>query len=448
MLAVDPHIHYARSSDGVNIAWYAIGSGVPYVIPQTPIGAGLVDSWHIPEQRALYEFIAQGARLVVYDPRGFGLSDRGVTDLSCDAFVRDLEAVVQTAELEPFILHSFSFNSMPALMFAARHPTQVRALILLNGIARGSDLTDSWQRLRGIAAEDWDYARGMLLRRGAYFASTATYEQAEALLSQGITQDAFLAFSEAVTSWDASDAAGQVETPALVVHSTPSLYMRSEASRRLATTLPNGTFAPITATDAAVRLQTLTQTSLRFLRDIVPRPTATKAPAANASRMAVILFTDIADSTALTEQQGDSAFRASSRALDDSVRAAIRQAGGEPVDGKVLGDGVMGVFQSAVHAIDSARACIAAAAAVSLPIHVGLHAGDVIHEEDNFYGGAVNLAARVCQLSEPGEILVSGTVRELARTSSSVGFEDRGEYSVKGIADAVRVFAVASEQEA
>ena len=166
-----------------------------------------------------------------------------------------------------------------------------------------------------------------------------------------------------------------------------------------------------------------------------------RAPAAAApSGTAIVLFTDIAGSTALTERIGDTAFRAQSRALDASLRTAIEDAGGTPVAGKVLGDGVMGVFTSAVQAITAARRCLEMSA--DLPLHIGLHAGDVIHENDNVYGGAVNIASRICALCEPGEILVSSTVRELARTSAGVTFEDRGEQLLKGIDDPVRVYEV------
>ena len=158
--------------------------------------------------------------------------------------------------------------------------------------------------------------------------------------------------------------------------------------------------------------------------------------------MAVILFTDIVDSTALTERMGDTVFRTASRTLDEAMRVAMREAGGSPVDGKVLGDGVMGVFTSASQAIVAARRCIELSAEGELQLHVGLHAGDVTHEAGNVYGGAVNIASRICGLSAPGEVLVSRTVADLARTSAGVVFEDRGEFALKGIGDAVRVYAV------
>ena len=120
----------------------------------------------------------------------------------------------------------------------------------------------------------------------------------------------------------------------------------------------------------------------------------------------------------------------------------MRDAGGAPVEGKVLGDGVMGVFTSASEAFAAARRCIELSAESELLLHVGLHAGDVFHEEGNVYGGAVNIASRICGMSAPGEILVSATVRELARTSAGVVFEDRGEHALKGVEDAVRLYVV------
>jgi class 3 adenylate cyclase len=170
------------------------------------------------------------------------------------------------------------------------------------------------------------------------------------------------------------------------------------------------------------------------------------ATRASQSASAVILFLDIAESTALTERMGDAAFRAAARTLDERLRAAIRDAGGTPVDGKVMGDGVMATFSSAREAIDAALRCNALSADSELRLHIGVHAGDVIREPGNVYGGAVNIAARICDASAPGEVLVSDVVRGMARTSAGVAFEDRGEREVKGVGDPVRVYAVREGQ--
>ena len=155
-----------------------------------------------------------------------------------------------------------------------------------------------------------------------------------------------------------------------------------------------------------------------------------------------IMFADIADSTGLTERLGDAAFRSLARALDGSVRAIIAETGGVPVEGRLLGDGLMAVFTSARQAIECGVRVSAAADETALGLHLGLHAGDVIREDDNVFGGAVNIAARVAALAPPGEVLVSETVRSLARTSTTVRFESRGPHALKGVEDLHSLYAI------
>jgi class 3 adenylate cyclase len=163
------------------------------------------------------------------------------------------------------------------------------------------------------------------------------------------------------------------------------------------------------------------------------------------SGTAVILFADIVDSTAITERLGDAAFRAKARDLDAALRSVIREHAGTPIEGKLLGDGVLAVFTSARHAIEAALACSRSGDEIGLPLHLGLHAGDVIREDNNVYGGAVNIASRISGLSAAGEVLVSDIVRGLARTSAGVTFEDRGEQTLKGVGEPFRVWAVKEE---
>src|SRR5439155_10359910 len=146
--------------------------------------------------------------------------------------------------------------------------------------------------------------------------------------------------------------------------------------------------------------------------------------------------------TALTQRLGDAAFRAKARDLAGAMRTIIRENGGTAIEGKLLGDGVLAGFTGARKSIEAALACGTAGSHAELPLHLGLHAGDVSHEENNIYGGAVNIASRISGLSAPGEVLVSETVRSLARTSAGVRFEDRGDQRLKGVSDAVRVWAV------
>jgi class 3 adenylate cyclase len=157
---------------------------------------------------------------------------------------------------------------------------------------------------------------------------------------------------------------------------------------------------------------------------------------------AVILFTDIADSTALTERLGDAAYLERAGEFEQTVRRAVRECGGEDIEGVTLGDGVLAVFSSGTNAIECAIRVHECARDAGFRLHVGVHAGDVLRTETSVHGGAVNIAARVCDAAPPGDTLVSDTVRSLARTSASVQFLDRGLHRFKGVSDPHQVFAV------
>jgi class 3 adenylate cyclase len=237
-----------------------------------------------------------------------------------------------------------------------------------------------------------------------------------------VTPETLVKYMRAAAAWDASAAVPNVQVPTLLVQHPDARYTTLEAARRLMAALPDARLHMVEQPVSEKGNPELFAVVAAFVGGDQSAPLV--GPARGPAGTAVILFTDIADSTALTERMGDAAFRAASRGLDEGIRGAIRSAGGSPVEGKVLGDGVMGVFSSAAQAIVAARA---------------------LREDDNVYGGAVNIASRICGLCAPGEILVSQTVRDLARTSAGVTFEDRGEHALKGIEDSVRVFAVRAE---
>jgi class 3 adenylate cyclase len=156
----------------------------------------------------------------------------------------------------------------------------------------------------------------------------------------------------------------------------------------------------------------------------------------------VILFTDIADSTALTERLGDATYVAKAGEFERTIRKAIQDCSGEDIAGVTLGDGVLAVFSSGTNAIECAIRAHECARDAGFRLHVGIHAGDVLRTETGVHGGAVNIAARVCNAAPAGETLVSDTVRSLARTSASVQFVDRGLHQFKGVSDPHHVFAV------
>ncbi|TMF99942.1 MAG: hypothetical protein E6I03_11860 [Chloroflexi bacterium] len=234
--------------------------------------------------------------------------------------------------------------------------------------------------------------------------------------------------------WDVSALLPRVTAHTLVVHNRHNRFLPVQAGQRLAARISNARFQVIDDI-GYVQLPGIITGFLGEGREVEATPDLP-------SGTAIILFADIADSTGLTERLGDDAFRAKARDLDAALRTVIREHAGTPIEGKLLGDGVLAVFTSARQAIEAALACATSGDVAGLPLHLGFHAGDVIREDNNVYGGAVNIASRISGLSAPGEVLVSDIVRGLARTSAGVNFEDRGERELKGVGEPVRVWVV------
>jgi class 3 adenylate cyclase len=433
---MEPQIRYAKTIDGVNIAFTVLGEGMPMVITSQNWGSVHLYTSGFPiTRRTIDGLIAAGFRVIVYDGRGSGSSDRAVTDFSLESTVQDLEAVIERAELGRFALWSAGHSNPVAVKYAVQHPDCVSHLILVNGAASGIEYHAALPAVlfniiqKGVQ-EEWELFTLALGNQWTGFADADAGRKYAEILRKGMTLGAFSAYEAAADEMDVTELLPTLTVPTLVVYDGSRGPNLKEVSQRLAQLIPDARF--VLTDEPALAARDFVSEGIGQGQGMQQLPSGT----------AVILFADIVDSTGLTERLGDTAFRDKARGLDEAMRAAIRDNGGTAVEGKTLGDGVLAVFTSAKQAIACAQACHDAASAAGLSLHVGIHAGDVIRESDNVYGGAVNIAARVAAASAAGETLVSGTVRDLARTSAGVSFEDRGEQELKGVGDAVRVWAV------
>ena len=423
---MEPEIRYSRTPDGVNIAYWVMGAGPPLVyLPPLQQHAAL--DWQIPNIRDLYEWLTSTHRVVRIDTRNTGLSDRGVADVSPEAQESDIQAVVERLGLEPFTLFGQGMSGHVAVGFAAHHPDLVKRLVLVNAILPFPDVVPP-PRVLAVASLlqlDWEMYTEAIGALSWGWNDTDRRPRTAELLRQSTTwEDAKrLSFAPNII-----EMLHLVKAPTLIVHHRDALVTSAETARQIAGAI------------ADARLVTLEGQGVGLsggdprMRAAVDAFLAEDAPSQilQGPGTAIILFTDIADSTALTERLGDAAFRDHARTLDDALRTIIRDNGGTAIDGKLLGDGVLATFPAASQAIAAALACEAACDGTPLKLHLGLHAGDVIRESNNVFGGAVNIASRICALSAPGEILVSATVRDLARTPPASTFDDRGEHDAQG----------------
>lgn len=440
----DPQIRYARTDDGVNIAYWAMGSGPPLVIIDLPY-SNVQYELQSSRSRAQYEATARIATVIRYDHRGFGLSDTYELEFTTEEFVRDLEAVVDKLKLDQCFLIANRGPTYPiALAYTKLHPERVRRIAAVVGGPPAGFVPG----ILDAPGVDWTFISETLSRRLIGFSDEQAAGENSAHLRASTDEAGFRRFARWESAFQAVPDLRDVHVPSLFVAFTEPAEINSVArARGLAAQMPDASVHVVMEKEFSERVQEYRLAVTSFFTQgqpaRPPREPALDRPAGTA----VILFTDIVDSTALTERLGDARFREASRSLDERLRAAIREGGGTPIEGKVLGDGVMASFSSAREAIAVALRCAELSAESELGLHIGLHAGDVIHEEDpggqsNVYGGTVNIASRICGLCAPGEVLVSDVVRGMARSSADVVFEDRGEREMKGIGEPVRVYAV------
>ncbi len=443
---MEPRIQYAKTNDGVTIGFATAGVGPCLVyMPIFPFNHIQLE-WEHPPRRHWYERLASKRMLARYDFRGTGLSQRNIADYSLDTHVSDLEAVVDRLQLEKLAIYGFLHTAPVAVAYAARHPERVSHLVLFRPYARGSDYASSPQgrAIRALIDLDWETYKHV-----ATYVVTGWSEEAQfwsGMADESTDAESASEFIRAAEEYDVVSLLPSVKAPTLVLHRRQVRWPPQALVNELVSQMPNARLLMLEGKSGALNPGENMEASLGAIEEFLSEGTALPPAASDLpSGTAIILFADIVDSTALTERLGDAAFREKARDLDSALRGIIRDHAGSPIEGKLLGDGVLATFASARQAIEAALACGKAGNEGGLPLHVGLHAGDVIREDNNVYGGAVNIASRISGLSAPGEVLVSDVVRTLARTSAGVTFEDRGEQALKGVGEKVRVWVVRSE---
>jgi len=453
VVTMEPRIQYAQTKDGVSIAFYTLGDGMPLVyLPDLPL-THIQMEWQFPESRRWYERLAERRKLVRYDGRGWGVSERDVTDYSLDVLMLDLEAVVDRLSLERFALLGVLQMGPVAIAYAARNPERVSHLILWCSWARASDFYTSprLRALRELLEKDWELYTETAAHVLLGWSRGSPAHRAAELYRESVTRQALRATVAALREFDVTDLLPRVRAPTLVVHRRGVRLFDVDVARHLASHIP----------DARLLLQqgdilspwlgdmeAVASVIDEFLGEGEEAPAVGEPPAAGAFR--TVLFTDMEGSTTLTQRLGDAKAQEVLRTHNAIIRDALKAHSGSEV--KALGDGFMASFSSATRALECAIAVQRAfaqhneSAKEPIRVRIGLNAGEPIAEEKDLFGTAVNLAARIAAQAAGGEILVANVVRELA---AGKGFliADRGETALRGFEDPVRLYEVRWREE-
>jgi pimeloyl-ACP methyl ester carboxylesterase/class 3 adenylate cyclase len=423
-----------------------MGDGPVLIVP--PGGKTHIE-WYTSDTAAQERFCARLAEhntLVLYDQHGCGLSDRNRTDFTPEDDMVDLRTVIEAVGADTVAFFGISAGGTFTLAYTAEHPERVRRIVLYGTSADGPrrlpDMDALGKAMADLRRADFEaYLRAMAAR---FFPSGTDPETFQSLVRH-MRDSTTIEMAEKLEAirWDNQSVLSSITVPALVLHRRGDMQCPFIAGQYLARKLRNARFVPLEG-DAHYPWVGDADSVLRpTIEFLTGKPSSEMPPAPGPPQgTAIILFADIADSTSLTERLGDAVFHDRALSLDAALRAAVRDNDGTVIEGKLLGDGLLATFTSAKQAIDASLRCLRAGQATGLQLHLGIHAGDVIREEANVHGGAVNIAARISDAALPGEVLVSDTVRSLARTSARVTFDDRGEIVLKGVAEAQRVFAV------
>jgi class 3 adenylate cyclase len=443
--AMESRIQYAQTADGVSIAFYTLGEGMPLVVmPNAPFSHIQLQR-QIPEWRREDERLAERRMVVRYDGRGNGLSDRDVTDYSLEAHVLDLEAVVDRLGLERFALYA-SIHSGPAgIAYAARHPERISHLIVWGSYARASDFVRSAeiQAMRGLMAQSWELYTETIAHALMGWSAGAPARQFAAMMRESVSQEGALAAFRAIAEFDVASSLSEVRSPTLVLHRRQAPVPGVDVARSLASRIPNARLALLEGSSLAPFLEDA-DAVLKAIDEFLGEgeEAATGGPP---SGLVTILFTDMEGSTTLTQRLGDARAQDVLHTHNAIIRDALKAHEGSET--KHTGDGIMASFASASRALECAIAMQRAfahhndSAEEPIRVRVGLNAGEPIAEEKDLYGTAVQLAARICAQAQPGQILASDVVRQLAAGKSFL-FADKGEATLKGFEDPVRLYEV------
>ena len=438
---------YAMNGD-VSLGYQVFGDGELELLLTAGWVLPMELAWDDPAYVRFLERLGSFARVLMWDKRGTGLSDRFVPGElpGLEERVTDLVAVMDAAGFERPALFGLSEGALLSCLFAARHPQRTRALALYGGWARTiaapdypwGDTPEQFDRLVEVVSANWGDAAPLL----RFWATELQHDAALAAwwtraLHLGASPSSAVQWLQLMEGHDIRDVLPSIRVPTLVVHRGEDPIVPAGNGRYLADHIPGAEYVELPGANHLWWVgdhDQLLEPVQRFLTGSVPAPAAERV-------LLTVLFTDIVDSTRRASELGDRQWRFLTAQHDRAVRAAIAHHGGREV--KTMGDGVLATFDGPTRAVHCAAAIRTAVAAIGLDVRAGLHTGECELVGDDIAGIAVNIGARVCALAAPGEVLVSRTVTDLV-AGSGLEFEPRGEHELAGLPGAFTLLALAS----
>jgi class 3 adenylate cyclase/pimeloyl-ACP methyl ester carboxylesterase len=440
---VIPETRYAKTADGVHIAYQVLGEGPVDLVYVGPGVTHLEYRWELPRYASYLRRIASFSRLLLFDRRGFGMSDPVPTDQlpNLETRMDDIRAVMDAVGSDRAVIYGASESGMLDLLFAATYPERSLALVI-----HGSYPSARWQPEAPWGWREDEFAE----RLAAIERSWGTEEFVRLVfpwmgddpelirwfttyIRRGASPGAMIAAARMEYETDVRDLLSAIHVPTLILHRIDD---DPEANRYMAEHIPGAEYIALPGKEHIPYLgdqDSVLNEIERFVKSVT-------AEEASLDRvLATVLFTDIVGSTEKAAELGDREWARLLKEHHSTVRRVLARYRGTEVD--TAGDGFFATFDGPARAIRCAQAIREAMTRLGLEVRAGLHTGECETVEDKVSGIAVVTGARVGAMAGPSEVLVSQTVKDLV-AGSGLRFADAGEHELKGVPDRWRLYRV------
>jgi len=434
---MEAQTRYAKSGD-VHIAYRVFGDG-PRDIVLIPGTLSHVElTWELPSYPHLLKRLTAFSRVIVFDKRGQGLSDR-VAEQTLEERIGDVRAVMDAAGSDHATIYGWSEGGPMCLMFAATYPERTSALVLYGTFASVKSEPFSLPREQGeqmLQELEAHWGEGILLAVNAPSAlgDEAMVQRVAQLERASASPGSILALMRANYELDVRHLLPAVRVPTLILHRVGDALVPVAAGRYLAEHIPGARYVEIPGIDHTV-IDNETQDIIadeieEFLTGVRPAPEPDRV-------LATVLFTDIVGSTEQTSAMGDRKWVDLLAAHNDLAKREIDRFRGRAI--KSTGDGVLATFDGPGRAVRCAQAISSRVSDLGIKVRAGLHTGECEFMGADIGGIAVVIAARVASLAGANEVMVSSTVKDLV-AGSGIEFEDKGSHALKGVPEEWRLF--------
>jgi pimeloyl-ACP methyl ester carboxylesterase/class 3 adenylate cyclase len=432
---------YARSGN-VNIAYQVVGDRPLDLVLVPGWVTNLEIFWEEPSAARFLKRLSSFSRLILFDKRNTGLSDRTADIPNLETRMDDVRAVMDAVNCERAALFGYSEGSSMCMLFAATYPERTRALVIVGGFARrvrapdypwGPTLEDRNSFGEEIVRE-WGGSVGLEKRAPSVAGDERFREWWARFLRLGASPGAAAALMRMNAEIDLRHVLPAIRVPTLIVHNRGDRTIPVEYGRYLADRIPGAKYVELTGDDHIP----FVGNGDAILGEIEEFLTGIRQGSEPDRMLATVMFTDIVDATRRAEELGDRRWRDLLEAHHALVREELRRFRGREID--TAGDGFLASFDGPARSILAALEIVNGVRRLGLEVRIGLHTGECEVIGPKLGGIAVHIGARVAAQATAGEVLVSSTVKDLV-AGSGIQFIDRGMRTLKGVSGDWRLFA-------